>query len=169
MDDARFPIDAPDRAHFPPETLAHVFQYCRRCFVEARGGGKNAAHRVGCSKAVLGSLEVRHVPSHGEDQMLCGERHRIPRQPPVGAIPRPKTVPKQDHLRAAFGLGGRSDSGLMIVRMDKLKVRLCHQFFDGEPQRLFPCGIQPFEVAVETGNAKHVQRQVKKPFEIFSG
>ena len=74
-----------------------------------------------------------------------------------------------DDVRALGRLLRFACRGLTIVRVDEIQIRPRQQFRLGVAECSLPRRIDALEVAVEAGDAQHVEREREKPIELFLG
>ena len=95
----------------------------------------------------------------GVDPLLLGHRDRVPEEPFVRAVLATIPVLEGEHVGAGGEATGLGEGRLAVVGMDEVHERLGEQLLDGEPQGARPGGVEALEVAVEPGDAEHVDRE----------
>ena len=162
-------IQSPNRSHFPIQALANGAEDSRRCRFQRIGFGQHARDRVTRRRAALSAFALRHIAGNRKNQLLVAARRRVPQKPDVAAVPAAVAILKRDRLAALDELCPLRKRRCAIIGMDEVNVRTCEKFRRRNSQNLFPGRIHPFEIAVEAGDAQHIQRQREQLIDFLLG
>ena len=122
--------------------------------------------RVGGHRLFRG-LALGDVASGRVEHLLLRVRRGCPEQPTYRAVFVEIAVFEVEHLLSGVQLLGFGNRGLAIVGMHEVHVRLRQQLRFAVAQDAVPRRIDAFEIAVESGDAQHVERQCEEPIELF--
>src|ERR1700690_463298 len=108
------------------------------------------------------SLSLCHVACDGVNKLLLGYGNRIPQEPFIRAVLAEIAVLKRKGNFPVLKASSLCQRRLTIVWMDELQVRLGKKFLSSKTQGRLKRRVEAFEKSIETGNTKHVNRQVDK-------
>ena len=129
----------------------------------------SAASRA-CAQLLGGALLLGDVARHRVDEPLLRERRRLPREPAVGAVLAAVAVLEAAPCSApSASCRASAVVALAVVGVHELDVRPRHQLLGGVAERLLPRGVEAPEVAVDAGDAQHVERQLEERRQLLLG
>ena len=151
-----------------PNLVTHVREEralrFRRVFGPALGQLELADERP---EGLFRLLALGDVPGRAVDNLLVGERRRRPEEPANRPVLVPVAVFERDHFAAVAERLGLGAGRVAIVGMDEIHVRTPEQLLFGVAEDPVPRRIDAFEVAVESGDAQHVERDVEEAIELL--
>jgi hypothetical protein len=168
---------ADDRVHRRADLVAHV----REKFA-LRGRGRfrflardfqlmDELREVLCRlfQRLIGLLALSDVAGRRVDDSAIERRRSVPFKPSIrtvaGAIP----VFEIDDAGAGCELRHRLDRPAPIVVMNEVKEGRATQLCLGETEHVRPCRVHTKKVAVETGDAQKIGRQIEERVEFIAG
>ena len=116
----------------------------------------------------FGGLPLGDVARGGVDDLLFRERRRRPHQPAQRAVlVKVAVLEVDDFLARSISFRASAIGRLAIVGMDEVHERPRQQLRFGVAQHPLPGGVDALEVAVESGDAQHVEREREEAVELF--
>ena len=108
---------------------------------------------------------VGHVARAGKDQAFFGDRGRPPSEPAPGLVGSAVAVFEVDDVETPCELLHRRERGLAVVRVDEFDECLAQQVLRAIAEDPGEGRVDVLEIAIETGDAEQVERQVEQPAE----
>jgi hypothetical protein len=160
-------VDAPERC---PEIMGdRVAEGLQLPIGVRQFGGLALQVRVQLGDPFLGLLSVCDI-TRGCIQHACVFiRQRLPGQPSIRTVLTSVPILESDGRHALLQPGHFCQGGRPILRVDKIKKRLPHQFLRRMAERLGEGRTDPREVALGVGDAQHVEGQREELIELRPG
>ena len=124
--------------------------------------GEHLQQGAGEAIAPLGLFPQGDVGGHGINAVAMVVRHGLPRQPAIGTILTTVAVLEFDRRNTLRQVTQHVLRLFPVIGIDRLDERAGEQFQYRVAQHLLECRVDPLEISVAAGDAKHLGHELEQ-------